>query len=71
MYVFLQDVEYDDEGEEVFSEPRAGASTLHGFFSLRRELSRGVVLLDLAETHPARIAEVLLLGWLDFVTRCC
>jgi hypothetical protein len=55
---FEEDVVYDDAGRETFSAPRAGASTLHGFFSLKRELSRGVVILDLDEDNSHRIAQV-------------
>jgi len=55
---FEEDVVYDDAGRETFSAPRAGTSTLHGFFSLKRELSRGVVILDLDEDNPHRIAQV-------------
>ena len=53
-----EDVVYDENGKGHFSTPRAGSSTLHGFYALQRELSRGVVLLDLEGGDVAYISQV-------------
>ena len=60
-----QDVVYDEKGKEHFTSPKAGSSTLHGFFSLKRHLAKGVVLLDLDESDPSRIAAVIVAAVLE------